>query len=69
MAKVKVIGIKWEADDIDDVSDLSTEMILDIPDNVIIEGDLEDFIEDELSNQSGFTHLGWSKHEILASNK
>lgn len=71
--KVKVTGIKWGADDMEDVQDISTEMVLNIPEEVFHERDfdqaLSDFIEDEISNQSGFTHLGWESHEVLKTQK
>ncbi len=69
MGKVKVIGIKWDADKKEDIKHLSTEMVLDIPDYVEDEDDLEAFIEDELSNQSGFTHFGWDEHEFVETDK
>jgi len=65
MKKVKVIGIKWDADNLEDVKHLPTEMILDVPSHVEDEDDLEEFIADELSNQSGFTHDGWGGYELV----
>ena len=65
MKKVKVIGIKWDADNLEDVEHLPTVMILDVPSHVEDKDDLEAFIEDELSNQAGFTHDGWEEHELV----
>lgn len=69
--KVKVEGIKWEADNMEDVAHLENTMILDVPICIIesedFEDALEEFISDELSNETGFTHEGWSGHEIIES--
>jgi len=67
---IKITGIKWEADDMKDVENISTDLILNIPQKVEIKNkeDLENYIENELSNQIGFTHNGWENYELI-SNK
>lgn len=69
MKKVHITGIRWDADNPEDISHLSSEMILDVPEHVKDEDELEEFIEDELSNQSGFCHAGWERAEILKPEK
>lgn len=64
MRQIVVSGIQWEADDEEDIQDLPTEMLLNVPDDVADE-DIEEFIENELSNQSGFTHTGWEEYVLV----
>lgn len=68
--EIKVTGIKWDADNVHDVAHLPTEMIIAVPGDLVNdlindEDELHAFIENELSNQSGFTHDGWDNHEII----
>lgn len=73
--KVKTIarvdGIKWDADNAEDVAHLPSEMDLEIPEHVDVddEDELEEFISEELSNQSGFSHDGWADYEIISDEK
>jgi hypothetical protein len=54
--KVKVTNIKWDSDD--DVSDLSTTMMVPVPDGMIGD-DAEEFIADYLTDKTGITHDGF----------
>lgn len=65
MSKVKVSGIRWEADDMEDVADVPTELVIEVPEDFLNEDDIENYIEDEISNVSGFTHNGWDDYAIL----
>ena len=70
--KIKVTDIQWDADNMEDVSDLSTVTIIDFPIELLknedvndIQDVIEDFISDEISNKVGFTHNGWGNSQIL----
>lgn len=70
MKKVKVTGIKWDADNMNDVEGIPADMTINIPEHINLgdSDELEEFISDELSNQSGFTHDGWSDYELISDN-
>jgi len=55
-----VTGIKWDADDMNDVRDLSSSMTVTIPSNITDKEEIEEYISDYLSNETGFTHNGFS---------
>ena len=56
-SEVKVTNIKWDSDD--DVSDLSTTMMVPVP-NDLDDEDAEQFIADYLTDKTGVTHDGFS---------
>ena len=53
---VKVTNIKWDSDE--DVSDLSTTMMVPVPENMTGD-DAEEFIADYLTDKTGVTHDGF----------
>jgi len=66
IVKLEVQGVKWEADDMDDVADIPTDVTL----CVIVENDADneeiaDALENELSNEYGFTHEGWESFKVV----
>lgn len=69
MKKVKVIGIKWDSDNKKDVAHLPVKMLLNVPDDICDDDSLNEFISDELSNQSGFTHFGWDQHVLVKEDE
>ena len=70
-AKIIISGVKWDADDEEDIADLPTTVTLKI-DDVELEGmsedDIDDFIADKLSNEYGFTHDGWGSSKVINEN-
>jgi len=58
--KVKVTNIKWDSDD--DVSDLSTTMMVPVPSGMDKEG-AEEFIADYITDKTGVTHDGFKIEE------
>ena len=57
-AMTKVTDIKWDADDEEDVKDLSTTMMVPVPSGIDKE-EAEDFISDYITDKTGFTHGGF----------
>jgi len=57
-AMTKVTDIKWDADDEEDVKDLSTTMMVPVPSGMDKE-EAEDFIADYITDKTGFTHGGF----------
>ena len=57
---VKVTNIKWDSDD--DVSDLSTTMMVPVPDGMDQE-EAEEFIADYITDKTGVTHDGFRIEE------
>jgi len=55
--KVTVTDIKWDTDG-EDV-DLPTEMVIEVPEGMDKE-EADEFVSDEISNQTGFCHKGFS---------
>ena len=71
--KIEVTNIKWEADNMDEISNLETTMVIDFPIGLLqkentqdIQDVIEDFASDEISNISGFTHNGFGTTKILS---
>jgi hypothetical protein len=60
--KVEVEGVKWEADDMEDVADLPINVIVVVEAESEDIEDIENALEDELSNSFGFTHEGWDSY-------
>jgi hypothetical protein len=71
--KIIVTGIKWDADDMEDVLNIDKDIILKLPTNLFdndksieeFQDTVEEFVSDEISNISGFTHDGWENINIL----
>jgi hypothetical protein len=55
--KYKVINIEFDTDG-EDV-DLPKELIIEVPDDLEDEQEIDDFISDEISNETGFCHKGF----------
>jgi hypothetical protein len=68
--KIKVLHVRWEADNMNDVEDLPSDVELEIDADTFTDyendDDSEELISDELSNQYGFTHNGWASHQIIS---
>ena len=62
---VKVTNIKWDSDD--DVSDLSTTMMVPVPAGMTGD-DAEEFIADYLTDKTGITHDGFRIEDITENN-
>jgi hypothetical protein len=58
MAKFTVTNIKYDTDG-EDVN-LPTEMEIEVPEHVEGYEEIEEFISDEISNRTGFCHLGFA---------
>jgi len=70
-AKIIVNGVKWDADDEEDIANLPTTVTLKIDNDKLEdmdEDDIDDFIADELSNEYGFTHDGWGSSKVINEN-
>lgn len=59
---VKVTNIKWDSDD--DVSDLSTTMMVPVPSGMTGD-DAEEFIADYLTDKTGITHDGFRIEDAI----
>lgn len=57
MITYDVTGIEWDADDPEDVEDLPTEMVVKVPAS---EEDHEEYVSDFITDETGFTHKGFS---------
>ena len=56
--KILVTDIEWDVDDEEDMVDLPSELTLET--NEDLHGDeLEEWISDEISNETGFCHRGF----------
>ena len=62
--KVEVEGVRWDADDMEDVADLPINVIVVVEVESDNFEDIENALEDELSNSFGFTHTGWDSYQI-----
>ena len=64
--KLEVKGVRWDADDMGDVADIPTDVTLcvEVEDDAD-EDDIAASLEDELSNEYGFTHEGWDSYKIV----
>ena len=59
--KVTVTDIKWDTDG-EDV-DLPAEMVIEVPEGMD-EEEADEFVSDEISNQTGFCHTGYSSSTL-----
>jgi len=71
--KVEVTNIKWESDNMEEVKNLETTVVVDFPIELLqnentkdIQDVIEDFASDEISNIVGFTHNGFGTTKILS---
>ena len=65
MKKYRVYNIDWDCDDEESKSQLPQEMIVEDKNNLTNENyELSDFISDEITNITGFTHYGCNYEEI-----
>jgi len=66
IVKIAVQGVRWEADDMGDVADIPTDVTLCVEiENDADNEDIADALEDELSNEYGFTHEGWESFKVV----
>ncbi len=60
--KAIVTEIKYDTDG--EVIDLPIQLEIKIPDEIIDQEDIEDFVSDEISNITGFCHYGFEMEII-----
>jgi hypothetical protein len=65
LVKYNVTNITWDADDMSDVAHLSSSMTVSVPSNLTDRDDIEEYIADYLSDETGFTHDGFSASKAL----
>lgn len=56
--KYKVTYIVWDTDD--EILDLPSELEVKVPDNITDSNEISDYLSDEISNITGFCHLGFN---------
>ena len=56
--KYQVSNIKFDTDGIE--TDLATNMIIEVDDEITDKDEIEEFISDEISNQTGYCHFGFT---------
>lgn len=61
MGKILVTNITWDTqDETIEIIDLPNEIELTIPENLNTYEEIDEYISDEISNQTGWCHLGYS---------
>jgi hypothetical protein len=58
MKKIKVTKITWDTDN--EIVDLPNEIELTVPENLNTYEEIEEYVSNEISNITGFCHLGFS---------
>lgn len=58
--KYIVTNIEYDTDDTDDTSDLPKELIITVPSDVEGDENIEQYISDKISDQTGFCHNGFA---------
>jgi hypothetical protein len=56
--KYQVSNIKFDTDGIE--TDLATNMVIEVDDEITDKDEIEEFISDEISNQTGYCHFGFT---------
>jgi hypothetical protein len=60
--KYQVSNIEFDTDDIE--TDLPTNMIIEVDDEITDKDEIEEFISDEISNQTGYCHFGFTINNL-----
>jgi hypothetical protein len=60
--KYQVSDIKFDTDGIE--TDLATNMIIEVDDEITDKDEIEEFISDEISNQTGYCHFGFTINNL-----
>lgn len=57
----KAVDIQWDVDDEGDLDDLPTEMEIEVPRDVIRDGEdaIEEYVSDAITDETGFCHNGF----------
>ena len=65
--KIRVYGVKWDIGVFDEIPEIPADVTLTIRKNIDLEDtcEIDNFIEDMLSDDYGFVHKGWESSEIL----
>ncbi len=54
----EVNNIKWDTDD--ETVDLPTSLSVEVPDDITDGVEVDDYVSDDISNQTGFCHKGFT---------
>ena len=65
----KAMDIQWDVDDEGDLDDLPTEMEIEVPRDVIRDGEdaVEEYVSDAITDETGFCHNGFYLREFSNS--
>lgn len=63
LAKYVATNIKWDTDG-EDVDDLPIKVTVEIPNDIVDEAEIMEFVSDEITNVTGFCHNGFVMKKV-----